>query len=98
MKIPEEATGKLTHTYIDEAFTGYMTDYRGVTQKVHSPSGVHLCEQDYTLTLNPDFKQLFTTIQLQLDTNKSIDNVKNPLLRIGVECVIDAVREGFNEE
>lgn len=98
MRIPEEATGKLTHTYIDEPFTGVMSDYRGVAQKVYSPSGVHLCEQDYTLALNPDFKQLFTIVQLQLNTNKSIDNIKNPLLRIGVECVIDSVREVFNEE
>lgn len=42
MKIPKENTGKLTHTYIDEPFTAYITDYKGVANVVHERSCIHL--------------------------------------------------------
>ena len=42
MRIPAESTGKLTHTYIDEPFTAFITDYLGNTCVVHERSCIHL--------------------------------------------------------
>src|SRR5699024_6532629 len=50
--IPAEHTGKLTHTYIDEEHSGYLTDYQGNTAYYYEKSAVHLEQADYTLSLN----------------------------------------------
>lgn len=55
MKIPEENTGKMTHTYIDYIMQSPITDYNGMTISVISLSGVHLSPQDYHCTLARDY-------------------------------------------
>lgn len=50
--IPAEHTGKLTHTYIDEEHSGYLTDYQGNTAYYYEKSAVHLEPADYTLSLD----------------------------------------------
>ena len=57
MYIPEEHTGKMTHTYIDEKVTLLSTDYLGNTEEVHTKSGVHLGGCDFTLSLAVQFKE-----------------------------------------
>lgn len=51
MYIPAEKTGKMTHTYIDEKWEGYVTDYLGNTDYIIAKSGCHLCKTDFTLTM-----------------------------------------------
>ena len=48
--VPKEYTGKMTHTYIEDETTGYITDYQGNTAMYHEYSSVHLEESDYTLS------------------------------------------------
>lgn len=55
LHIPENATGKNTHTYIDELQRGTITDYLGNTGEYYSPSGVHLMGADYTLSLSSEY-------------------------------------------
>ena len=49
--IPQENTGKLLHTYIDEEKTGTLTDYTGKTAEFKEYSAVHLEPTDYSLSL-----------------------------------------------
>jgi hypothetical protein len=60
--IPPEHSGKQTHTYIDDEFMGEITDYTGITAKVHSLSSIHLSSQDYTLSLSSGFKDYLIEI------------------------------------
>lgn len=52
----DSATGKLTHTYIDDAFEGYITDYLGNEEYYKEASGVHMEPSDYNLSLDDAFK------------------------------------------
>ena len=52
MYIPEDYTGKLTHTYIDEEMGAYVTDYNGVKEWVTSLSSVHLEKASYEMSLS----------------------------------------------
>ena len=51
MFVPPEYTGKLTHTYIDDEAEIAVTDYLGITRKVHYLSGIHLEPASYELSL-----------------------------------------------
>lgn len=55
MHIDGEHTGKLTHSYIDNEFVGYVTDYTGQTALCHELSGVHLEKAEFTLSLASDY-------------------------------------------
>lgn len=55
MYIPENYTGKLTHTYIDEIRRDIVTDYTGLTKPVISLSAVHLSKQDYSVSIAKDY-------------------------------------------
>ena len=49
--IPEDYTGKLTHTYLDDEMEGDITDYRGVTGHYHELSAIHLEKASYEMEL-----------------------------------------------
>jgi hypothetical protein len=51
MYVPANATGKNTHTYIDEPQTLSVTDYLNKTEQVTTLSGIHLQEVEYTLSI-----------------------------------------------
>ena len=51
MYIPENETGKKTHTYIDSENIVNITDYKGETIKVLCKSGVHLENCEFTLLM-----------------------------------------------
>lgn len=52
LHIPEYATGKLTHTYIDNEISGTIVDYLGNEDSFISPSSVHLggAAYDFSVT------------------------------------------------
>lgn len=52
LSIPETATGKKIHTYIDYEVTGAMTDYLGNSATYDEKTGVHLEPTGYTLSLS----------------------------------------------
>lgn len=68
--IPPEHSGKQTHTYIDDEFMGEITDYTGITAMVHSLSSIHLCSQDYTLSLSAGFKDYLYDIMKGMKTSE----------------------------
>lgn len=53
--IPAERTGKMTHTYIDESKELDITDYQGNVSRETIPSGVHLENADYTLSISKQY-------------------------------------------
>lgn len=57
------ATGKLTHTYIDLEQKGIVSDYLGNTSRYHEYSSVHLEPTEYKLGLDNDFKNLLLGIK-----------------------------------
>ena len=63
MQIPEEETGKLTHTYIDEPFRCPLTDYNGVTMVVGERSCIHLGGCSYDMSLSGKFKQFLKEVK-----------------------------------
>lgn len=61
--IPAKETGKMTHTYIDEEFSGIMTDYQGNKAEYHEKSAIHLCEAEYSLSLNDLYIKYILEVQ-----------------------------------
>lgn len=55
LKIPAEYTGKLTHYYIDNAYTGVVTDYMGVKYKYQALSGVYLEGASYDFDISSEY-------------------------------------------
>ena len=53
--IPEEATGKLTHYYIDGEYKGRVTDYQGIEYKYHALSGIYLEKTSYSFDIANDY-------------------------------------------
>lgn len=53
--IPPDKTGKMTHTYIDNAQAHQVTDYLGHTIIEHALSGVHLGACDFTLSISKQY-------------------------------------------
>lgn len=51
MDFPDYATGKMTHTYIDNELNGYVADYNGVIVEYKEQSAIHLSKASYTLSL-----------------------------------------------
>lgn len=60
---PENGSGKLCHTYIDESMEGYVIDYKGDKYIYNEQSGVHMENTDYTLSLDNEFKNLIMGIK-----------------------------------
>ena len=60
--IPPDYTGKMTHTYIDEPRSGYVTDYLGNTAYYNELSAVHLSKQDYCLSISRDYADYLSSL------------------------------------
>lgn len=56
LEFPEEATGKLTHSYIDEEILETVTDYLGNVSEVNEFSGCHLSPASYSLSISEKYK------------------------------------------
>ena len=57
LSIPAEATGKLTHTYMDSETDGYVTDYLGNTEHYYEKSYIHLEPAPFHLNIIDEFKR-----------------------------------------
>ena len=55
LHIPENRTGKLTHTYIDHDQTFEITDYLGNKTVINSLSSVHLSKCEFTLSMSDGY-------------------------------------------
>lgn len=53
--IPEEHTGKLTHTYIDDEMRGTVVDYMGNEYNYVEKSGIHLSKTAFSLSMTDMF-------------------------------------------
>ena len=53
--IPENATGKMTHCYIDKCYEGELTDYQGNTYHYISPSAIYLEKASYNFNINQQY-------------------------------------------
>lgn len=53
--IPAGATGKMTHSYIDDEQELLIVDYNGVPARVKSPSAIHLDKCDFTLSMSEKY-------------------------------------------
>lgn len=58
----KSGTGKLTMTYIDEPYTGKLTDYLGNTVDINSPSSIYSENASYNLTFSPELQAFFQLI------------------------------------
>ena len=57
LRIPEDYTGKLTHTYIDQEMTGTVADYTGREAAYHELSAIHLEKAAYDMELASQYIQ-----------------------------------------
>lgn len=55
--VPAGETGKNTHTYIDDEWTGNITDYQGITKEINSLSGVYLEPASFRMTISKTFAE-----------------------------------------
>lgn len=55
MYIPEDSTGKLTHTYIDIEMSGELEDYLGIKDHFYERSGTHLNSCEFSLKLSDKY-------------------------------------------
>lgn len=53
--IPANATGKMTHSYIDDEQELLIVDYNGAPARVISPSAIHLDKCDFTLSMSEKY-------------------------------------------
>lgn len=53
--IPADATGKMTHSYIDDEQELLIVDYNGIPARVISPSAIHLDKCDFTLSMSEKY-------------------------------------------
>lgn len=58
LTFPEEFSGRLISTYIDDERNGVCTDYLGNKYQYHELSGIHMSKSDYNLTLSPIYLAL----------------------------------------
>lgn len=63
LTIPGEYTGKLTHYYIDEPHSGYITDYLGNTIKYNEKSGIYLEKSSYSFSIEQAYMDYLKEIQ-----------------------------------
>lgn len=61
--VPEEYSGRLTSTYIDEPTSGIVTDYLGNTAEFSELSSIHMEPSKYELTMSDDFKRFLDYIK-----------------------------------
>lgn len=54
------ACGKLTHTYLDEEFSGSVVDCNGVAGDYHELSAIHLEPTTYQMTVTEDYLNFIT--------------------------------------
>lgn len=87
MKIPEEYSCKLTHTYIDEEFSTTLIDYNGVENEVFEKSYIHLSPQPYEMNFAKEFILFLLGRKDDLTTRTKRDEL--------AITVID--KENFNE-
>lgn len=55
--IPDNETGKHTHTYIDSSITSMITDYQNNVVEVTALSGVHLSPCEFTLSISKQYSK-----------------------------------------
>ena len=55
LQITEDATGKLTHTYIDDEISGTVTDVYGRPGPYHEKSFIHLAGATYVMSRSQDY-------------------------------------------
>lgn len=53
--IPESATGKMTHYYIDKCYEGDLIDYQGNHYHYISPSAIYLEKASYSFDINQQY-------------------------------------------
>ena len=58
-----DASGKLTHIYIDEPFEGEMVDYQGNKARYSEKSAVHLEESTYRLGASDEYISLLDSLE-----------------------------------
>lgn len=63
LEIPEDYTGKLTHTYVDEEVEGNVTDYYGKVGTYHEKSYTHLEKAPFHLNIIDEFFDYITGVQ-----------------------------------
>ena len=61
--IPNGFTGKNTHTYIDDAQSGTLTDYQGNTARYEEYSSIHLGSSDYSLSISQEYINFLLNIK-----------------------------------
>lgn len=62
-EVVKSATGKLTHTYIDEPFSCEVTDFKGIKAVVAERSCVHLEDANYHLSLSRSYQDFLLGIR-----------------------------------
>ena len=61
--IPENETGKNTHTYIDDEMIGIVRDYKGNMKEVVSKSSVHLSPCEFTLSISKQYNKFLRDLR-----------------------------------
>lgn len=55
LEIPEDYSGRMTLTYIDDEIDGVLVDYNGRPYHYHEKSCIHMEKSKYNLTMSDDF-------------------------------------------
>ena len=63
LSIPKDSTGKLTHTYIDTEWEGYVPDYLGNIGHYYEKSAVHLEKAPFKISMLDEFWDYIERIQ-----------------------------------
>ena len=61
--VPEDYSGRLTLTYLDDPMEGTLVDYNGVPYHYREESGIHMEKSQYHLTMSDDFINYLLGVQ-----------------------------------
>lgn len=63
MTFDTKACGKLTHSYLDDEFSGAISDYLGKVSEYHELSAIHLEPTTYQLTISNDYETFLNDVE-----------------------------------
>ena len=69
LTVPEEHSGRLVSTYIDDEISGTFVDRDGIVFEYYEKSCIHMEDTTYEFSVSKDFNKFLRTLQHEIDKN-----------------------------
>lgn len=69
LSVPEEHSGRLVHSYIDDETSGVFVDRDGVPYKYYEKSSIHMEGTTYEFSISGEFNKYLRTLHTEIERN-----------------------------